>query len=158
VLAASDVGVVARVVRGRAPSHKGLSIKDQRGRVVLYSLQMGANMNVSKLVRVSYSTACWWEHVRAWFRGSAGGAPSRRRDHVIHYPWCCGCGVLRAHLLIKWKAVVRARTTSANGVFQRRSRLAGVKVFKDSSRRSTKVAFPKGTGRRRTYALEIGTP
>ena len=38
-----------------------------------------------------------------------------------------------------------------------RSRLAGVKVFKNSSRRSTKVAFPKGT-RQRTYALEIGTP
>jgi hypothetical protein len=35
--------------------------------------------------------------------------------------------------------------------------LASVKVFKNSSRRSTKVAFPKGTGRR-TYALEIGTP
>jgi hypothetical protein len=102
---------------------------------------------------LEYSTACWWEHVRAWARRSAGGAPSRSRHSLpvlLRVRGAAGTFVGEGGRRGRRRRGRQAPTESFSGG-ARLSKLVGVK---DSSRRNTKVTFAKATGRR-TYALEI---
>ena len=80
-------------------------------------------------------------------RGRSPSHTLRRRDHVIHYPCCCGCGVLRAHLLITWRAVGWGTRTTRTESF---SGGAGSLVSK-----SSKIVRAEGGIPQRVWAAHI---